>query len=64
MSWFQAVSIMESTKLPTRWHQALGRDITIDLEDIASAALNDICMKTNPRKMDLNDVLSILESTK
>lgn len=58
------VSIMESTKLPTSWHQALGRDITIDLEDIASAALNDICMKTNPRKMDLNDVLSILESTK
>ena len=57
-------TIMESAKLPTSWGQALEPDVTIDLEEIANTACNDVCMKTNPRKMDLKDVLGILECAK
>jgi len=50
--------------LPSGWNFYCAPGKPVDLERIAQTALEDICMKTNPKNLTLEDVVNILRDTK
>lgn len=53
-----------SAGLPTRWGAATTTAAQVDLAVVAEAALQDVCGRTNPRKLAKDDLRTILEATR
>jgi len=58
--------IMVSVGLAQNWQAAAAAvsHTRIKAEDIADAALKDVCMRTNPVKMEKDDIIKIIEQTR
>ena len=62
LEWLSQVS--ESAQLSLNWGQGLKPDMSIEPGRVAEIALKDVCLRTNPRKLVLENLLAILEKTK
>ncbi len=56
--------ILTMANLPRKWGNYLSENNRISLNEIALVALEDICMKTNPQKLSLEEITYILQETK
>ena len=62
LEWLSQVS--ESASLSLNWGERLDPDAGIEPGRIAEIALEDVCLRTNPRKLALEDLSAILENTR
>ena len=56
--------LMEAAGLLSHWGQAIGDGSKVDCRELADAALGDVCIRTNPRKVSAEDLVTILEETR
>ncbi len=55
--------ILTMANLPRKWGIYMSESNTFSLEDIAKVAYEDLCMKTNPKKLSIEEIISILQET-
>jgi alcohol dehydrogenase class IV len=58
--------VMESAGLSQSWQDAAAavNHAPVKAEDIAGAALKDVCLRTNPVKIEKHDIIKIIEQTR
>ena len=57
-------TLLEAAGVNLSWSEAVTSGRTVDLEEVARAAMEDVCIRTNPRRMTHSDLLNILEVTR
>lgn len=57
-------NIQTIANIPQKWGMYLNKENSISIEEIASTASEDVCIKTNPRKLSLEEIINVLQETK
>jgi alcohol dehydrogenase class IV len=59
--WLTTIQI--TSCIPRKWGSYLSGESPISIEEIALTASEDVCMKTNPRKLSLEEINNVLQET-
>lgn len=55
--------VMSAANLSQQWKKAAVTNDDVPAEKLADLALKDVCLRTNPAKMEAKDLVGIIEET-